>query len=113
MEFLWLARRRRAQMVRAEQRDRRVVGEEGLLAAGGPFNTKTCGAGGAGDAVLVAGGGECARSLRWVGEHADRRGADRAEGVPDGAGPAVHRCDRAEVGEVQWEEGNETILKFP
>lgn len=101
--------RRRAPVLRPQQRHRPVAGQEGQPAQYVPLNGKTSRAGGPGDSVFVEAGRERARPVRRQRVHAHRRRADRPQGVPDGAGPVVQRRDRAEVRGVQREEGGEAL----
>ena len=63
----------------------------------GPSDGEARRVGRAGDAVLVAGRRERAGPVRRQRQHADRRRADRPEGVPDGTRRALLRRHRPAV----------------
>jgi hypothetical protein len=105
MVLLRLEGRARPQVLRPQQRDRPVARQEGQPAVDGPPDGEARRAGGAGDAVFSLAGENVLDLFGGIGQHADRRRADGAAGVPHGTRHAVLRCDRAALGEVHREEG--------
>src|SRR5580700_7712320 len=102
-----MARRGRTPVLRTSERDRCLECQEGQSAEHDPPDGEARRAGSASHTVLLAAWRERVGSLWGLGLNADCRGADRPEGIPDGTGPAVLRCDRAAVGEVHRAEGRE------
>ena len=91
-------------LVRAHQRHRRLVGEEGQPAEHGPSDREAGRVGGPGDAVLLAPGRERAGSVRRQRIDADRRRADGPQGVPHGTRSSVLRCHRRALVELHRQE---------
>ena len=87
----------------AEQRDRPLARQKGEPSIDDPPDGKAGRTGGPGHAVLVARWGERAGSVRRLGFNANRRGADRATGIPHGARSAVLRCNLPTLSQVRGE----------
>ena len=95
MVFLRVETRRRAPVLRPQQCHRPMGHQESQSAIHDPLDGKTRRTGDAGDGVFFP-----ARRKRFgfvwrIGLDLDRRGNDRAEGVPHGTGSALLRRDRA------------------
>ena len=98
MVFLWLARRRSPPVLRSQQRAGRLVRQEGQSAEYDPFDGEACGIGRSVDSVLIACRRQSARSVWRERFDLDRLRTNWAEGLFDGARPAVLRRHRREVG---------------